>query len=94
MYGVIIEVKVDPSREEEARAMLRDMIVPQARAHRGFTAGHWLRSLQADMLTSVQLFDTEADALAKAEQIRSAGPPRGAPVTLKAIDTYEVIAQV
>lgn len=44
MYAVIIEVRVNPSREQEARAMIRDVIVPRARAHRGFSAGYWLRT--------------------------------------------------
>jgi len=94
MYGVIIEVRVNPSREEEARSMLRDMIVPRAKTDHGFAAGYWLRALQSDVLRSVQLFDTEANALAKADQIRAEGPPPGAPVSLTSVDTYEVIAQV
>ena len=34
MYGVIVEVKVNSSREQEALCMLRDVIVPRARLHR------------------------------------------------------------
>ncbi len=77
MYGVIIEVRVNPSREQEARNMVREMIAPRARAHLGFSAGYWLRALQGDVLRSVQIFDTEANALATAERIRSEGPPPG-----------------
>ncbi len=73
--------------------MLRNMIVPKAKADRGFAAGYWLRALHGDVLRSVQLFDTEAHALAKADEIRAQGPPPGAPVTLISADTYEVIAQ-
>ena len=92
MYAVIIEVRVNPSREQEARAMIRDVIVPRARAHRGFSAGHWLRALQGDVITAVQIFDTEANALATAERISAEGPPPGAPVSLASVNTYEVIA--
>jgi hypothetical protein len=48
MYGVIIEVRVNPSREQEARNIVRDMIVPRARTHRGFSTGYWLLALQGD----------------------------------------------
>ena len=93
MYGVIIEVKVNSSREQEALNMLRDVIVPRARLHRGFSVGYWLRALQGDVLRAVQIFDTEANALAMAERITSEGPPPGAPVSLTSVDTYEVIAE-
>lgn len=94
MHAVIVEVRVVSNREEEMRGMLRDMIVPRARAHGGISAGYWLRALQGDVLRSVQLYDTEANAVATAERIRSEGPPPGAPVTLTSVDIYEVIAQV
>ena len=93
MYGVIIEVKVNPNREQEALRMLREVIVPRARAHRGFSAGYWLKALQSDVLRAVQIFDTEADVRAMAERISSEGPPPGAPVSLASVDTYEVIAE-
>jgi len=43
MHAVIIDVRVISNREEEARSMLRDMIVPRARTHRGISAGYWLK---------------------------------------------------
>lgn len=93
MHGIVIDVKVDSSREEEAQRMLREMIVPKAKAHAGFAAGYWLRALDEDVIRSVHLYDSEADARVAAEAIRSEGPPPGAPVTLESIDTYEVLAQ-
>jgi hypothetical protein len=39
MYAIRVEVRVIPNREEEARRMLRDMIVPRAKAHVGISAG-------------------------------------------------------
>ena len=78
MYGIIIEVKVDPNREEEVRSMLNNMIVPQARTHQGIKATYWLRSLEGDILRAVQLYDTETKARATANQIQSQGAPPGA----------------
>ena len=93
MFGVIIDVRIDPNREEEARAMVRDVIVAKAKAHPGFLGGHWLRALRGDILRSVHLFDTLANAQATASRISSEGPPPEAPVTLHSVDAYEVIAQ-
>lgn len=94
MYGIIIEVRVDPSREEEVRKMLENMIVPKARTHKGITAGYWLPSLDRDVLRAVQLYDTKTNAQETAAEIQSEGPPPGAPVSLISVNTYEVIAQV
>lgn len=93
MHGIVIDVRVDSDREEEARRMLREMIVPRARAHPGFAAGYWLRALEGDVIRSVHLYDSEDAARAAAEVIGSEGPPPGAPVTLESISTYEVLAQ-
>jgi hypothetical protein len=91
MHAIIVEVKVDSAREEEAQRMLREMVVPRAKARSGFTAGYWVRALQGDALRTVEFFDTEDNARAAAEQI-SEGPPPGAPVTLESIEIYEVLA--
>ena len=87
-------MRVDPNREEEARKMLENMIVPRARTHKGITAAYWLRSLNGDVLRTVQLYDTKTNAQEIADQIQSQGPPPGAPASLVSVNTYEVIAQV
>ena len=40
MHGVIIQVRIDPNRENEARRMVREVIVPRATTHHGFMAGY------------------------------------------------------
>jgi hypothetical protein len=92
MHAVIIDVALDPAREDVARRMLLDLIVPQAKSRAGFTAGYWLRALQADAIRAMQVYESEATARAAAEEIRAEGPPPGAPVTLESISTYEVLA--
>jgi hypothetical protein len=93
MYGIIVQVVVDANREDEARKILHDMVVPQARTRPGFTAGYWLRSLDDNVLRAVQIYDSDDTARAAAEHIRSAGAPPGAPVTLQSVDIYEVLAR-
>jgi hypothetical protein len=94
MYGVIIEVRVDPNREDEARRMVREVIVHKAKGHTGFAAGWWLRALESDALRSVHLYENEEQARAAADRIRSEGPPPGAPVALHAVDVYELLVKV
>ena len=94
MYGIIIDVKVDPNREGEARDMVDNMVVPRAKSHKGIVAGYWLRDTKGDILRSIQLYDNEANANETGDRIRSQGPPPDAPVTLVSVSIYEVIAQV
>ena len=94
MYGLIIDVKVDPNREKEARDMLSNMVVPRARTHKGIVAGYWLRDVKENILRTVELYDNEANTNETRDRIRSQNPPPNTPITLVSINTYEVIAQV
>jgi hypothetical protein len=93
MHGVIVEVKVDTSQEEQARTMLHDVVVPTAKAMPGFARGTWLRQLDGDRGVSVLLFESVDDARGAEAQIRSQGPPPGTPVNLDSVGTYEVVEQ-
>jgi hypothetical protein len=93
MHGVIVQVRIDTSREDEARRLLHEMVVPRAKALEGFAGGTWLRALEGDAGRGVLLFDSEGAARAAVEQIRTEGPPPGVPVTLASVDAYEVLAQ-
>jgi hypothetical protein len=92
VHGVVIDVTVIEGREDEAQGMLREAIVPRAKGHPGFAAGYWLRDLDGDILRSVHLYETEKDAQTAASEIAQ-GPPPGAPVVLRSVTVYEVIAQ-
>jgi hypothetical protein len=93
MHAVVSEVRVDPSREEEARKLLHDVVVPQARQFEGFVAGRWLRALQGQKGVAVIFFSSEQAARAAVERARSEGPPPGGPVAMESIDVFEVIAE-
>jgi hypothetical protein len=93
MYGVIVQVTVDAGREDEARTLLRDVVVPTAKQLSGFASGTWLRALEGGAGRSVLLFESEEAARAAVEQIRAQGPPAGAPVTMESVDAYEVLVQ-
>ncbi len=96
MYATVGQVKVDPGREDEARKLLEELVVPRAKGLAGFQGGHWARVLGGDVGYSLLLFDTEANARAAADQVAQ-GPPPGAPpdppATFLRVDVCEVIAQ-
>ena len=96
MYATVGRVKVDTGREDEARKLLEEVVLPRAKGLDGFKGGHWARTLDGDVGHSFLLFDTEAHARAAAEQIAQ-GPPPGAPpdppATFVSVDVCEVVAQ-
>jgi Antibiotic biosynthesis monooxygenase len=92
MHAVIGQVKIDQSREDEARKTLQEVVVPTAKAMAGFVAGTWCRALQDDRGISVLLFESEQAARAAAEQMRQ-GPPPGTPATFVSADVFEVVAE-
>ena len=71
MHPIVIDVTVDPNREEEATRTLRDMIVPKARALAGFVAGYLLRAQQDTLLRSVHFYDSQDAAHAAATAIQA-----------------------
>lgn len=93
MYAVNVRVRVDRDREEEARTLLREVVVPTAKGMDGFISGTWLRALDDDRGTSVLIFESEAGARAAGEWFRTEGPPPGAPVAVESADPFEVVAQ-
>jgi hypothetical protein len=73
--------------------MVHDFVVPKAKTLPGFQGGHWLRSLDSDIIREVFTFDSEDNARTTASRVRAEGPPPGAPVTLHSVAAYELIAQ-
>ena len=79
MHGVIVQVKIDPAGEDDARRMLNEAVVPQAKELPGFAGGTWLRALEGDAGRGVLLFDSEEAARSAVERIRTEGPPAAPP---------------
>jgi hypothetical protein len=92
MHAVIGQVKIDPAREEDARKLLEEFVLPTAKSLAGFQGGYWARAKDGDTGHSILLFDTEENARAAAGRI-SEGPPPGAPVSFVSATVCEVLAQ-
>ena len=87
MYGIIVDVKVDVSREEDARKMVREIIAPRAKTKPGFVAGYWTRKDYSGL--GMVIFESEDAAQAMIERVPSMVPDV---VTLENIEVREVVA--
>jgi hypothetical protein len=85
MYGVVTRVTVNDG--ESATQNLRENIIPRVKEAQGFKNGYWLRKDNSGM--SVVLCESEEDARALAEQMRSAN---FVGVELEGIEVREVVA--
>jgi len=92
VHAVVGQVKIDTSREEEAKKLLDEMVLPTSKAMAGFQGGYWARALGSDSGHSLLLFDSEDNARAAAARMAE-GPPPDAPTTLVSATVCEVVAQ-
>lgn len=92
MHAVVGQVRIDTSREDEARKLLDEFVLPTSKQLAGFQGGYWSRALEGDGGHSMLLFDSEENARAAAERIAE-GPPPGAPTSFVSATVCEVIAQ-
>ncbi len=90
MHALVARVSIDPTRGEEARRSLDEMVVPMAKKRAGFQGGYWLRSLDGSTGLSVELYDTEESARAVADTAPQMPPD--APVQLESVEVYSVEA--
>jgi hypothetical protein len=89
MHAVVVEVSI--SDFESARKGLQEMVVPRAKQAPGFVAGYWTRSDEGNNGLSMLVFESEGNAQAAAEMIRtSIERPEG--VTLDNVEVREVVA--
>ena len=86
-HAVVMKVVLGEGDQEEATEMLRQLVVPQAKAQAGFEHGTWMRLGTQGM--GVVVFDTPEHAQAASEALK---PPPGGP-ELVSVDVYEVGAE-
>src|SRR5213595_3424864 len=68
-HAVVINVNLPgEGTPEEGLKMLNEMVIPQARAQKGFQSGTWMNDHGKGM--GVVLFDTEENANAALEHLR------------------------
>jgi hypothetical protein len=88
MHAVVVRVTIGDF--EVARKGLREEIVPRAAESPGFVAGYWTRSDDGKQGLSMIVFDSEDNARAAAERIRT-GNVVAETVTLENVEVREVV---
>jgi len=89
MYAALVSVTIDAGKEDEARQVLTEQIVPMVKASPGFVAAYWMEP-QGGKGWSIAIFDTEENARATAPPAGTRPP--GAPVTVDYVEFREIIA--
>jgi hypothetical protein len=87
-HAVVLQVKLAGGSPEEAEQMLKEVVVPNAKAQSGFQKGIWMRTPDNSGM-GVVLFDTEKNAEAAVSALK---PPPGGPELLSST-VYEVGAE-
>jgi hypothetical protein len=93
MYANVVRVIVDASIDPD-RMGLKEVVIPRVRQFPGVVSGHWLEPLDGEGL-SVVLFESEPAARGAIEAMGlhpGSSPSPG--VTVKSVETREVIGQI
>ena len=92
MYALMVELRIQSERADEAERQLHDFALPMIRQAEGFVAGTWIRSLDGVRGRSLILFETQESAAAAAKRAAQ-GPPPGSPTEFVSAEVFEVLAQ-
>jgi hypothetical protein len=92
MHAIVVHVKIDPSRQDEAERMLHEEVIPSVKQAPGLVGAYWLRSEDGSQGYSVMLFD-DKDAAQNAIDLNPPQAPPDSPVQLAGVEIHEVLAQ-
>ena len=93
VHAIVVHVKIDPNRKDEAERMLHEDVVPMVKQAPGMKNAYWLLSEDETEGYSVILFE-DKDAAQEAVDLNPPQPPADSPVQLAGVEIYEVIAQL
>jgi hypothetical protein len=92
-YAFIAHVQFAAGSDPAAgQKVLESDIVPLVKSQAGFRSGTWFRNVDGTTGIGAAVFDTEANAKAAGEAIRSQARPAEAP-TITSTGVYEVVAE-
>ena len=89
MHAVVVRVSIGDT--DVAHKGLREQVVPAASQSPGFVTGHWTQSDDSTNGLSMIIFDSEDNARAAADRIRT-GAVTPETVTLESVEVREVVA--
>ena len=88
MHAVVARVSIGDFTAADPE--LRERIVPRVKDAPGFVAGYWTKTDDGTNGLSMLVFESEQEARAAAEMLRSGPPP--ATVTMESVEVREVVA--
>jgi hypothetical protein len=94
MFARVMSGELTPDDVETFVSMIRDQVIPRAKALAGFKGGYWLADRSTGKVLGVTLYETEAAlkaSEAQANRIREEAS-RGAGLPEPTFQEYEVIA--
>ncbi len=92
MHPLLVTVRIEPGRIEEAQAQLETTVVPRVKETPGVVSRYWTRSSDGQHGFSLVLFESEETAQAAAEGLPNV--PRPEFVTFDKFDVREVVARI
>ena len=92
MHAVLVTVDIAAGRGDETEKLLHEGTIPRAKSLAGFQRGVWMRSSDKSTGRGVMLFDTEENATAAVTAVEQGQPP-DAPVKIRSVETFEVMAE-
>ena len=90
-HAIVVHVTFTAGLEGAATDVLHTQVVPGAKAAPGFVAGYWMHAADGRTGTSVELFDSQANAEAELGR-RSTEMPPDAPVAVDSAEVLEIAA--
>ena len=90
-HTIVVRVTFKPGLEAAATKTLETEVVPGAKSAAGFVAGYWMHSEDGRTGTSVELFDSLANAQAEMGRRSIAMPPES-PVTIDSAAILSIVA--
>ena len=93
MHAMVVHVKIDPDRFEEAEQGLNEMVVPTVKAHPGFVRGTWVHQRSQSRGIGVVVYESEdaaKGAMAMFEEMRAQPDRAEDPVTIESAELYGV----
>lgn len=93
MHAVVVRVKIDATKQDEATKTLHEEVVPMAKSLEGFVRGLWLRSTNGETGRGVIVFESEEHARAAAARAEEAATMEGRPVRFEGAEVVEVVAE-
>ena len=93
MHAMVVQVKIDPDRFDEAEQGLNEFVVPTVKAQPGFVRGTWVHDRVKNRGVGIAVYESEdaaKAALASFEEMRVSPEAANDPVTVESAELYGV----